>query len=103
MGSRNGSVWNHVVMITKAAELSEAANDTTGPTFACVNEDGEPSEKLLTKPADYKQKPRAIDHVFTDQDVVSAHVEAFKNGKPATQEAFQQVSDHRTLAVVVKM
>merc|ERR1712039_212988 len=63
---------------------------TSPPTFGCPDD---PIETLLTKPADMN-KPRALDHVFSNKACVDVHIE--KMEAPAEQRnVFQQVSDHR--------
>jgi len=67
------------------------------PTFGC---DDEPREALLTKVAD-RGTPKVLDHVFSDQRCASARVEKMEAPQDRWHE-FQQVSDHRAVAVCWK-
>jgi len=64
------------------------------PTFGCTDE---PQEILLTKPAD-QGLPKVLDHVFSNKKCQSARVE--KLAAPSkSDKGYQQVSDHRAVAV----
>mmetsp|Transcript_35557 Transcript_35557/g.82107 ORF Transcript_35557/g.82107 Transcript_35557/m.82107 type:complete len:412 (-) Transcript_35557:55-1290(-) len=69
------------------------------PTFACVDADGNPKERLLTKHTS-DNLPRAIDHVFSDVKCKSAKVDDMAAKKDdAERYGYQQVSDHSAIVM----
>mmetsp|Transcript_116756 Transcript_116756/g.330293 ORF Transcript_116756/g.330293 Transcript_116756/m.330293 type:complete len:449 (+) Transcript_116756:100-1446(+) len=73
--------------------LVDAVPDSEA-TFGCIEEDGGPSEWLLTFPVD-RCRPRTLDHIFADRPAICSRVVPMRNEQLGTRHLYQQVSDHR--------
>merc|ERR1712100_446815 len=62
-------------------------------TFGCVEEDGGPSEWLLTFLVD-RLRPRVLDHIFADRPACAWKILRMRNEDHATRHLYQQASDH---------
>jgi len=80
-------------------DITRNEDGTWTPTFAQVDEKGEPLETLLTVPG-LLRKPQSLDFVFTDAEVIEGPIinrlvvegKAVERGSDRTK--IQQVSDH---------
>jgi len=71
-----------------------------GPTFGCIEADGSPSEWLMTKRNDLGCQKR-LDFIYANREGTpgTASVVAMRNDDPNSRHLFQEVSDHRGVAI----
>jgi len=97
--SKDNDDWDALTAAaSEHAGLSDAVPDCE-PTFGNIDDDGGPTEWLLTFPSD-RRFPRVLDHMFADRVPSATRVVAMLNEDPTTHHLYQQASDHRGVEAV---